>query len=391
MTSLLLLLLPNVASNPKPGCSPVAIEDVVAAAECSKMIYDYYNGDGAEGKMLSENSKFKIVKEFDCDVKKEEKNGERREMIAKGHFLKAVIAQAEEDDDSTTTMFCFMGTKSKEQLNLQTDPFWSINDYDAPPHTCVDSSKCTLLKTDKECHDNENSVHVFDYDWNAFARFKSFIDEEFVPMIVAGQKYILTGHSLGGALSSLLAMKMINVKDGALWENKDSSLITFGQPRVGDKKFADLLDTIPNQKLRFVYHWDRVALVPLRNGKDSGYAHFSNEIWITDYLNGLWDYENRYIVCSPGDTYICSGQKSALTASSDDHGMANYLKALKKMASSPDKVKKFMKEVCDDEDSPDLKELQKKRKKAKKAKKVKKLKRKGKRAKTSKKEKTSAM
>ena len=55
---------------------------------------------------------------------------------------------------------------------------------------------------------------------------------------------------------------------GRMWENPGTSLITFGQPRVGDKEFSNIHDQMisPFRKLRFVMNLDPVPHLPLWPG-----------------------------------------------------------------------------------------------------------------------------
>ena len=61
-------------------------------------------------------------------------------------------------------------------------------------------------------------------------------------------------------------MIKINIFDPQeIWQNPKSALITFGQPRVGNKDYADLHDQHIGtyKKLRFVNNKDGVPHVPL--------------------------------------------------------------------------------------------------------------------------------
>lgn len=81
------------------------------------------------------------------------------------------------------------------------------------------------------------------------------------------QSLWVTGHSLGGALATLavdrMTEKLLDV----------SGLYTFGQPRVGDKKFADHFDRkMKRYTFRFVDDEDIVTRVPF-----PPYQHVGNE------------------------------------------------------------------------------------------------------------------
>lgn len=107
--------------------------------------------------------------------------------------------------------------------------------------------------------------------------------EEFKP-----KKIIVTGHSLGGALSTLCAVDIqYNFSD------IDISCVTFGSPRVGNKYFVNSFNKrIPNS-LRFVNCDDIVTKVPM---DIMGYEHVSmkKQIGKTKWYHCLGSTNDHY-------------------------------------------------------------------------------------------------
>lgn len=58
----------------------------------------------------------------------------------------------------------------------------------------------------------------------------------------SGYQVIFTGHSLGGAVSTVLALYMY--EDGVISSNNSITLVTYGQPKTGDKAFVDKIMSI---------------------------------------------------------------------------------------------------------------------------------------------------
>ena len=80
--------------------------------------------------------------------------------------------------------------------------------------------------------------------------------------------YIVTGHSLGAALTTLFAM-----------ENKEkqkfdiATLCTFASPRVGNMPFARVFNLLPIASWRIVNSWDLVPKLPLHIPLILDYEH----------------------------------------------------------------------------------------------------------------------
>uniref|UniRef100_A0A0K0FYI4 Lipase_3 domain-containing protein n=1 Tax=Strongyloides venezuelensis TaxID=75913 RepID=A0A0K0FYI4_STRVS len=74
-----------------------------------------------------------------------------------------------------------------------------------------------------------------------------------------GYKVYITGHSLGGALASLAA---IRTQIEGYRSSDDITLYTFGQPRVGSPKFAFEFDRLVPKSWRVVHRLDIVPHLP---------------------------------------------------------------------------------------------------------------------------------
>jgi len=73
------------------------------------------------------------------------------------------------------------------------------------------------------------------------------------------KKVVLTGHSLGGAMATMYA-HILKQKHPDV---KIESLVTFGQPRCGNFRFSEYLNSLNIDYKRFVNQGDYIADVPL--------------------------------------------------------------------------------------------------------------------------------
>jgi len=80
---------------------------------------------------------------------------------------------------------------------------------------------------------------------------------------------IVTGHSLGAAVAQLIGMELsaIDIKN---------KIYNFGQPRIGDKKYASFVNNISEELARFTHNKDMVPHVP---PQEIGYLHSCGEIF----------------------------------------------------------------------------------------------------------------
>ncbi|XP_004297954.1 PREDICTED: uncharacterized protein LOC101295618 [Fragaria vesca subsp. vesca] len=94
----------------------------------------------------------------------------------------------------------------------------------------------------------------------------------------------VTGHSLGGALATLLALELASsqlAKRGVI----TISMYNFGSPRVGNKRFADIYNEKVKDSWRVVNHRDIIPTVP----RLMGYCHVAQPVYLAtgDITNAL--------------------------------------------------------------------------------------------------------
>ncbi|CAB4261923.1 unnamed protein product [Prunus armeniaca] len=94
----------------------------------------------------------------------------------------------------------------------------------------------------------------------------------------------VTGHSLGGALSTLLALELSSsqlAKRGVI----SVTMYNFGSPRVGNKKFAEVYNEKVKDSWRVVNHRDIIPTVP----RLMGYCHVAQPVYLAtgDLRNAL--------------------------------------------------------------------------------------------------------
>jgi len=119
-----------------------------------------------------------------------------------------------------------------------------------------------------------------------------------------GHSVVVTGHSYGASCGQLIAMELerngINVK-----------VYDYGQPRVGDNKYAVFVNTKIEEHYRTTHNKDMVPHVPPIEG--FGYHHSCREIFE--------DSVGKLKVCSAtnGEDPTCADQYSLTQTNTDDH------------------------------------------------------------------------
>lgn len=101
-----------------------------------------------------------------------------------------------------------------------------------------------------------------------------YMDEEDAETIPRWHVYV-TGHSLGGALATLLALELSSsqmAKNGAIFV----TVYNFGSPRVGNRRFADVYNAKVKDSWRVVNHRDIIPTVP----RLMGYCHVETPVYL---------------------------------------------------------------------------------------------------------------
>ncbi|PUZ66283.1 hypothetical protein GQ55_3G295800 [Panicum hallii var. hallii] len=125
---------------------------------------------------------------------------------------------------------------------------------------------------------------------------------------------MVTGHSMGGAMASFCALDLV-VNFGL----KDVTLLTFGQPRIGNAVFAsNFKGHLPNA-IRVTNAHDIVPHLPpyYRYFPQKTYHHFPREVWIHNVGLGTFEYSIEEICDDSGEDPTCS--RSVSGNSVQDH------------------------------------------------------------------------
>ena len=111
--------------------------------------------------------------------------------------------------------------------------------------------------------------------WNSLEDVWQSINERFRSLQEQNKRPIfITGHSLGGAMATIAAAKLIHV------DKPFTSVYTFGQPRALSRETAQVFNVeCKSRFFRFHNNNDIVTRVPARL---MGYSHVGNYLYITE-------------------------------------------------------------------------------------------------------------
>uniref|UniRef100_A0A0D9W705 Fungal lipase-type domain-containing protein n=1 Tax=Leersia perrieri TaxID=77586 RepID=A0A0D9W705_9ORYZ len=122
-----------------------------------------------------------------------------------------------------------------------------------------------------------------------------YMDEDSAENIPKWHVYV-TGHSLGGALATLLALELSSsqmAKSGVIFV----TMYNFGSPRVGNRRFAEVYNATVKDSWRVVNHRDIIPTVP----RLMGYCHVEAPVYLKfgDLKDAL---VNEEIIDDEGDS-----------------------------------------------------------------------------------------
>lgn len=127
------------------------------------------------------------------------------------------------------------------------------------------------------------------------------------PLLSQNDNIIVSGHSYGAAVSTLMGLELINSNIGARVYN-------FGQPRIGNAEFSKYVTTALKEYWRFTHNRDIVPHVPIIT---LGYYHSCGEIF---QYGEIYDIK-KLLICSKTDCedQTCSDQYTLSETNVDDH------------------------------------------------------------------------
>lgn len=116
-------------------------------------------------------------------------------------------------------------------------------------------------------------------------------------------KVVVTGHSLGAAVAQLIGMELFAV-------DIDNEVYNYGQPRIGNNKYAEFVNEIIKSMYRFTHDRDMVPHIPPR---DVGYLHSCREIFE--------DKTGKLKECSSAECEdpLCADQYRLAQTNTEDH------------------------------------------------------------------------
>ena len=161
------------------------------------------------------------------------------------------------------------------------------------------------------------SVKVHDGFIKSYNSGRRVVRREIAAAVSMFPTYDVTfsGHSLGGSMALLAALDFVISSQSPMQLAPHVSIITFGQPRVGNLDFARLVDSLPwKESLRITRRYDPIPRLPL---KYRGYVHHKHEFFLLDNFNFK---PSCTLTRDQGETSDCSTEDYSVDASTHSNG-----------------------------------------------------------------------
>lgn len=125
---------------------------------------------------------------------------------------------------------------------------------------------------------------------------------------------MITGHSLGGAVASILSGKLVH---DSIIKPDQMALYTFGMPKVGDRDYAVAHNKLVNNSWRLVHREDPVPHYPTSTPLPTSPFHHRTEVY---YRTKKMSKDSSYTVCPNSDDNNCGSSFSlGLNGGIEDH------------------------------------------------------------------------
>ncbi|KAJ3695903.1 hypothetical protein LUZ60_001280 [Juncus effusus] len=256
----------DLDKNIKPGDSRYNSALSIMAAKLA------YENKNAITSVVTNNWKMNFVEYCDCYNEFEERNTTQAFILC------------DKPTDVNLVVVAFSGTKPFNALQWSTDVDFSW--YKIPGVGKIHGGFMKALGLQKKIGwpknlSEDKEGHIYAY-YAIREKLREILEEN------PKAKFLVTGHSLGGALAVLFPC-ILKYHDEEKLLEKLEGVYTYGQPRVGDATFGDyakeFLYSPKKRYFRFVYGNDIVPRVPY-DGKALLFKHFGDCFYYDIFYRG---------------------------------------------------------------------------------------------------------